>query len=264
MKSSKQIVKTSNLKTSLALLAAGLALCHIGHADNVAVVPSEYANTPGTAEIGEVINGYNSSAGQTLQYVIPEAYLSGLTSQNLTGMAFRLNVNYAPDLPQINYTDFTVQLSTFTGDFLSTTFAENLADPTTVKAGAFSFDAGAFPTGGNSETPNGFGYFITFDNAYAYSGGNLLVTIQHAQPVGGETSSYWSVDSYFDESGYGTVIGHDANATDGFTVGVSPITEFTSAPLNANGTTIEAAPEPSTMALAALGGAGLLFYRRRK
>jgi len=173
-----------------------------------------------------------------------------------------LNIYYAPDLPQINYTDFTIQLSTFTGDALSSVFADNLVDPTTVKSGAFSFDAGAFPTGGNGETPNGFGYFITFENAYAYSGGNLLVTLRHAQPVGGEESSYWSVDAY--DSGYGSVIGHDANATDGFNYGASPITEFTTVPLNFNGT-VAPVPEPSTLALAGMGGlGGLLLFRRRR
>jgi hypothetical protein len=252
----------TKMKISLALLAAGIALCNTGRSDNVAVVPSEYANTPGTAEIGEAINGYNSASGQTLQYVLPAIDLAGLAGQNLTGMAFRLNLDYAPNLPQINYADFTVQLSTFTGDYLSTTFADNLLDPTTVRTGAFSFDAGAFPTDGGGATPNRFGDFITFNNTYAYGGGNLLVTIRHAQPTGAEDSSYWSVDAY--SSGFEAAIGHDANATVASTLwGESPITEFTTSALTPDG--IVATPEPSTLALAGMGGVGgLLLFRRRK
>jgi hypothetical protein len=249
------------LKVSLAVLAACLGSCHAVLADDFAVVPSEYANLAGPSEIGEAINGYDSATGQTLQYIIPASYLSGLTGQNLTGLAFRLNDNYAPDLPQINYSDFTIQLSIFNGDSLSSTFADNMVDPTTVRTGAFSFDAGAFPTGASGTTPNGFGDFITFENAYAYDGGNLLVTIQHAQPAGAESSTYWSVDAY--SSGFDAAIAHDASATTADTLWpYSPITEFTTAPLTPDG--IVATPEPSSLALAAIGGLGNLWLFRRR
>jgi hypothetical protein len=255
------ILKTTAQKMSLAILATGLFYGNTAQADTVAVVPSEYTDTAGTAEIGEAINGYSSSTGQTLQYVIPASYLTGLADQNLTGLAFRLNNNYAPDLPQIDYSDFTIQLSTFTGDTLSSTFADNLVDPATVRSGAFSFDAGAFPTGATGTTPNGFGDFITFQNTYDYTGGNLLVTLRHAQPTGAEESSYWSVDAY--SSGFAAAIGHDAGATTADTLwDNSPITEFTTSPLTANG--IVATPEPSTLALAGMGAVGsLMLFRRR-
>jgi hypothetical protein len=90
-----------------------MVFCNTGFSDSFAVVPSSYANTDGPGEIGEVINGYSSSVGQTLQYVIPATYLTGLTNQSLTGLAFRLNNEYDPNLPQINYSDFTIQLTFF-------------------------------------------------------------------------------------------------------------------------------------------------------
>jgi hypothetical protein len=100
---------------------------------------------------------------------------------------------------------------------------------------------------------------LTFDTQYLYSGGNLLVTIRHAQPQGPAANPYWSVDAY--NSGYDSAIGHDANATTATTLWpYSPITEFTTAALNPDGTV----PEPSTLTLAGLGGLSLLAFRRRK
>jgi hypothetical protein len=129
-----------------------------------------------------------------------------------------------------------------------------------VLTGPFSFVAGAFPTGATGTTPNGFGNFLTFETAYSYDGGNLLVTIRHTQPTGGESSSYWSVDAY--ASGYNAAIGHDASATTATTLwSYSPITEFTTAALNSDGIVV---PEPSTLALAGLAGLAGLLFRRRK
>jgi hypothetical protein len=68
------------------------------------------------------------------------------------------------------------------------------------------------------------------------------------------------VDAF--DSGYASVIGHDASATTGFSCSDSPITEFTTAPLTPNG--IVTTPEPSSLALAASGGLGLLLLLRRQ
>jgi hypothetical protein len=254
---------------SLAVLAVGsFVRSTTAFADNFAVVPSEYANTtaPGNPEIGEAINGYGSSAGQTLQYVIRGSYLTGLQNQDLTGLTFRLNNNYAPSLPQINYADYTIELSSFSGASLSMTFAANLLNPITVRSGAFSFDAGAFPTGASQSTPNGFGGFITFQTPYSYSAGDLLVSLRHSQPQGPADDPYWSTDAY--DSGTSSVIGHDATATIGSTVWpYSPITEFTTAPLNEDGTLATVPEQTSTLTLLgagilALGGFGRRFTCR--
>jgi hypothetical protein len=256
------VVRTAALGISLVTLAAGLFLCNTGRSDSFAVVPAEYANTtaPGNGEIGEAING--SSSGETLQYVIPASYLTGLSGQSLTGLGFRLNNNYAPNLPQIDYSEYNIQLSLFSGSSLSSTFADNLVDPVTVRSGAFSFVAGAFPTGAQpgSTTPNGFGNFISFQTPFDYASGNLLVTIQHSQPqLSDPEVSYWSVDAY--DSGFNPTIGHDDTATSGLTYWPdSPITEFTTAALNVDGTVV---PEPSTFVLGGAGLLGLLVFRRR-
>jgi hypothetical protein len=240
-----------------AVLAAGMVVCNTGLADTIAVAPLSYANYTAGNEVNEPLNG--GAQGATVQYVVAASDLTGLNNQALTGLAFRLSDNYAPSLPQINYSDYTIQLSAFSGSSLSSTFANNLVNPTTVLTGPLSLAAGAFPTGASGTTPNGFGDFITFGNAYTYNGGNLLVTISHSAPqdAGGGFLDFFSCDADWNPGTVLSVLASEANATTGTTYnGVMPVTEFT---------TVAVIPEPSTLALSVMGGlGGLLVFRRRK
>jgi len=245
-----------------AVLAAGMVVCNTGFADTTAVSPLTYANYTAGNEMNEPLYGNGSGSGgsgATVQYVVPASDLTGLNNQALTGLAFRLSDNYAPSLPQINYSDYTIQLSAFSGSSLSSTFANNLVNPTTVLTGPLSLAAGAFPTGASGTTPNGFGDFITFGNAYTYNGGNLLVTISHSAPqdAGGGFLDFFSCDADWNPGTVLSVLASEANATTGTTYnGVMPVTEFT---------TVAVIPEPSTLALSVMGGlGGLLVFRRRK
>jgi hypothetical protein len=244
-----------------AVLAAGMVVCNTGFADTTAVSPLSYANYTAGNEMNEPLYGSGSGSGgqgATVQYVVPTSDLTGLNNQALTGLAFRLSDYYAPNLPQINYSDYTIQLSAFSGSSLSSTFANNLVNPTTVLTGPLSLAAGAFPTGASGITPNGFGDFISFGNSYAYSGGDLLVTISHSAPQGidGGSLSFFSCDADWN-SGVLSVLTGEANATTGMTDNVMPVTEFTTVPVTV--------PEPSTLALSVIGGlGGLLVFRRRK
>jgi hypothetical protein len=241
-----------------AVLAAGMVVCNTGLAATIAVSPPSYANYTAGYEMNEPLYGNGSGSGgsgATVQYVVPASDLTGLNNQALTGLAFRLSDNYAPSLPQINYSDYTIQLSAFSGSSLSSTFANNLVNPTTVLTGPLSLAAGAFPTGASGTTPNRFGDFITFGNAYAYSGGDLLVTISHSAPQGidGGSLSFFSCDIDWN-SGLLSVFTDEANATTGSTADVMPVTAFTTVVV----------PEPSTLALSVMGGlGGLLVFRRR-
>jgi hypothetical protein len=255
--------KSSKLskRCSAGALAAALCLGRTAQAQ-FAVVPSTYANLEPGSEIGEIINGYGSTTGQTIQYVIPASEMTALSGQQLTGLAFRLNNTYDPVLGQITYANFTIILSPFAGSSLSSTFADNISSPTTVLSGPHTTVAGAYAAGASGSTPNAFGDFFTFTTGYNYSGGDLLVTIQHAQPAGPPSSPYWSADSA--TSTLGTEIAHDQSATSaGIRVGLAPVTEFTDAPLNADGTLVNT-PEPSTLLLGGLGAGVCCLIRRRR
>ena len=252
------------MKTSLPILVASLFCRTVGRSDTI-VTPGQFATTsPPFTEISEPLFTANAQ-GITVQYLISASDLAAVAGQDFTGLTFRLNNYYDNDdqsLPQINYEDFTIQLSIFSGSSLSTTFADNLVNPVTVRSGALSFAAGAFPTGAQafSSTPNGFGSFITFDRTFTYDGGDLLVTLRHSQTIGADNNpfpTFFSEDAYY--TGNGTVIfGSEADAITGYASGNgnSPITEFATVSI----------PEPSTLALASLGGllGNLRFFRRRK
>jgi len=284
-----RMIGTSTMKLTVAIFAASLFCCTIGRADYFAVVPSEYTNLEPGYEIGEPINGYSSTLGQTVQYVIPNGYLTGLQNQELTGLSFRLNTSYDPVLGQITYSDYTVQLSTFSGASLSSTFANNEVNPVTVMTGPFVVGAGAFYTGATGTTPNSFGNFVTFTTPYNYTNGNLLVTIRHSQPQGPGGSPYWSVDAF--ASGYSSKIAHNDDATIATTTwSYSPVTEFTTATLTPDGfvdgdfgadpgkiigggtqgpnhgagggSGLSAVPEPGIFSLLSLGGVLFLVFRR--
>src|ERR1019366_7655168 len=116
-----------------AVLAAGMVVCNTGLAATIAVSPPSYANYTAGYEMNEPLYGNGSGSGgsgATVQYVVPASDLTGLNNQALTGLAFRLSDYYAPNLPQINYSDYTIQLSAFSGSSLSSTFANNLVNPT--------------------------------------------------------------------------------------------------------------------------------------
>jgi len=257
MKNSKWFIGTSTVKVSLAI-AAGLLCCNTGRSDTV-VAPGQYAQSQDGIynEISEPLGG--GSSGTALQYVISASDLTGIVGQDLSGLAFRLNNMYAPSLPHFYYDDYTIQLSSFSGGSLSSIFANNLVNPVTVRTGALSFDAGAFPNGAApyTSTPNEFGSTIAFQTGYTYAGGDLLVTIRHAQEQvdEGDFLPFFSEDAYFGSGSAGTLLAGDAGATFGSVYDNTPITEFTTGSV----------PEPSTLALAAFSGMGaLMLFRRRK
>jgi hypothetical protein len=164
----------------------------------VNVVPTAYANTPGTASfLGPLAN-----APRTYQLLINSNQLTGLVGQYLTALTWRIPTSSTSAWPAAetifsNY-DIYLSLSVPPSD-RSLTFALNVAGPQTqVRTGGLTIAPNAFPF---NEIPNRFGPEIIFNTPYLYTGGHLLVEIRHT----GFTGTSRSVDAIgTGVSGYGT------------------------------------------------------------
>jgi hypothetical protein len=138
----------------------------------------------------------------------------------------------------------------------TTTFATNfVGTPTTVRSGALTVNAGSYTAGATGTTPNPFGPTVTFNSAYTYTGGNLLIEIRHSGSniVNGSTDFLDCVPTT--DPGYGVNF-WSATAT-GNTATVGAANTFTVTRL-----TVAPVPEPASMAVLGIGALAML--RRRK
>jgi hypothetical protein len=251
----------------LPLFGAFFATSLVSHSATVVIGP---ATVEGSSEIGEPVNGYGSFSGNTVQFVLPNSILGSLQGSNITGLAFRLDNSYAPSLPSFGYDQMTIQIGYTSASDLSglTDINANIAAATgsvTAYNQSFFYGPNAFPNGATpgSTTPNNFGPFINFTNSFAYTTGNLLVTIRHNVPITPEgdpffVAGYYSSDA--EDLGTQVVIGEGVDATSGFNYSYTPVIAFTNDVLAAN----YAIPEPTSALLGALGLSGSVLLRRRK
>lgn len=123
--------------------------------------------------------GNSANVGLTEQFRIAANLLTAFAiGDRINSVGFRL----APDLPTIAYdavyTRFDIQLSTFIdqGHGLSRVFDDNLGpDTTLVRSGAMTIPGGSLVNTGGTANPF---YDITFSQGFAYTGGDLLITIR--------------------------------------------------------------------------------------
>ncbi len=169
--------------------------CNKTNAQTILVVPS---TNEGSAFIGP----YGNAARQ-LQLLIDDTMLTSLVGKNLTSISFRLPASTAASWPAtaLTMTEFKVFLSNSVepGD-KQLDFAANVVGPQTqVRSGSLAIPAGALTIGSD---PNAFSFKITFNSAWLYSGGNLLIEIRHS----GTGISSRSVQAASTSSaGYGTL-----------------------------------------------------------
>ncbi len=252
----------------LSLVGAFVATSLVSHAATVVIGP---ATAEGSGEIGEPVNGYGSVSGNTVQFVLSSLILSSLQNSNITGLAFRLDNNFAPSLPAFGYDQMTIQIGYTSATDLAgqTDISANIAAATgTVTAfdQAFYYGPNAFPNGAEpgSATPNDFGSFINFTNSFAYTSGNLLVTIRHNVPITPTGDPFYFEGGYYssDAENLGTqvVIGEGVDATSGFNYSYTPVIAFTNNEIAPN----YVVPEPTSALLGMLGLSGCVFLRRRR
>ncbi len=234
------------------LLLAALTACVPVQATLV-TIPSAFSATEANNSNGGVL-GANA---RTFQYDYSSSVLSINPGDKLIGMAFRLNTGTSVISGALSWSQFDVEIATSTASpgSLSTTFASNAGtDATTVRSGALSFAAGAFPT---SHTPNNFGPEITFSLPFTYTGGDLLVTIRTSGNTQGTAvlldAEGNSSGSY---QGQGSTLGSNATVANGATSTTVIL-----------GLDVVSAPEPKTWMLAPIGGVIVILAaaaRRRR
>lgn len=150
------------------------------------VVPPTYAGVQGTG----TFLGPLSNAQRTYQMLIRDSILTGLVGQQITALTFRLLASASSNWPasDVTFTNYDIYLSqSVAPENRSFTFAQNVVgEQKRVRSGSLTITAGSFPFGGS---PTTFGTDITFDSAYVYNGGHLLIEIRHTGFTGTSAST---------------------------------------------------------------------------
>ena len=203
------------------------------------------ASVEGAVEFGEPLSGT-----ATFQYIILGSDLTAVQNQTIRGIAFRADSNNDPVAPAYGFASLKISvgstaLSTLNG--ASTTFATNNAGATTTYDGAFYY-TNPLPGGG---APNAFGDVIYFTTPYAYTTGNLIITISHSTNVkqsdGTGAVHPGTADAYTNAAG--TLFGGTATVASRWD-GVSPVTAITTdadpsapPPAPSGGQTLQVTPD---------------------
>jgi len=150
------------------------------------VVPPNYAGVQGTGTfLGPLTN-----AQRTYQLLIRDSILTGMVGQQITAITYRLLASASSNWPpsDVTFTNYDIYLSqSVAPENRSFTFAQNVVGvQKLVRSGSLTITAGSFPAGGS---PTTFGADITFDSAYVYNGGHLLLEIRHTGFTGTSTST---------------------------------------------------------------------------
>lgn len=152
---------------------------------------------------GSAFLGPFGNAGRKLQFIIDDSLLTSLVGKNLTSISFRLPASTIDSWPASALTmaafDIYLSDSVEPADRVLD-FAANIVGPQTkVRSGSLLIPAGALTIGSN---PNNFSFKIPFNNAWQYTGGNLLLEVRHSG-TGITSRSVHAVSTT--SAGYGTL-----------------------------------------------------------
>lgn len=187
-----------------------IAAARFGYVPSV-MTPNLYATT-------EALDGFDflSRAG-TMQIIVPASQLLPIdVGSAITGMSFRnSSTGFAPTFPQAalaaSRLDVTLAPAARTPLSMSNTFATNIGPgEVTVRSGGIIIPAGAFPATGASFIPGENAWFIGFERAYIYQGGDLCVTIRSTVTL--PDFSYFDAESSPSSLGAGRLNNTDPDA----------------------------------------------------
>lgn len=242
--------------TGAVVLLAGAASAQV-------VIPSAFASTStGTTGFNTVMRQFDRS----MQAVYSASVLGLNVGDQINGISFRMNFTAsnafttfpANTLTFANY-DIFMSTTSVTPGSMSTTYAANQGgDFMQVRSGSLTVSPNTYTKGPDAATPGTWGSVISFNNAFTYNGGNLLIEIRHTG--NGDAAGNMFIDTVADSAGSwqaiaNTTSGSAYTATTG-TVGATaaPVARLNLAPV----------PEPASMTVLGLGALALLRKRRAK
>lgn len=121
----------------------------------------------------------------TVQVIVPADQLRAIdVGSAITGMSFRNSstggaTSFPTSASTISRFDISVAPTTVSPTAMNNTFASNVGPgAVSVRSGALNVPLNAFPGTGNSSIPAEFAWFIPFDRAFTYDGGNLCITMR--------------------------------------------------------------------------------------
>jgi len=151
--------------------------------------------TPNALATTEGVNGLlNLGSPSTVQFIVPASQLSTVdVGSAITGISFRNSSSGGGDsfpTSASNYTRFDVSIAptSVAPNAMSNTFASNIGPgEIVVRDGPLAAPQYAFPASGEPSVPSEFAWFIPFDRAFIYQGGNICVTIRTQGALPGNT-----------------------------------------------------------------------------
>jgi len=142
--------------------------------------------TPNALATTEGINGLSTlGSDSAVQIIVPASELLAVdVGSAVTGLSFRNSSSGGgPSFPTAAFSfarfDVRVAPTTVAPLSMSNTFASNVGvGEIVVREGPLAVPLNAFPASGSGAIPGEFAWFIAFDRAFIYQGGNLCITIR--------------------------------------------------------------------------------------
>lgn len=144
--------------------------------------------TPNSLATTEGASGLNRMAdNNTTQIIVSASELRAIdVGSAITGLSFRNSSTggvFNPSFPTSDFTfprfDVRIAHTSVAPLAMSNTFASNVGTgEVVVRDGPLAVPKNAFPASGSASVPGEFAWFISFDRAFIYQGGNLCITIR--------------------------------------------------------------------------------------